>query len=98
MAAPLVAGGNPRRNRGACGRMRIFAVPTLWVDSSSTDDSRLRGARPETDVHFASLGRAFQADSSGFSPIEGGLAGGGAVSWRASSRERAHECGGGVWG
>jgi hypothetical protein len=23
---------------------------TLWVDSSSTDDSRLRGARPQSDI------------------------------------------------
>ena len=35
---------------------------------------------PETDMHFASLGRAFQADGRGFSPIEGGLEGGGSVS------------------
>lgn len=34
----------------------------------------------ETDMHFASLGRAFQADGRGFSPIEGGLEGGGSVS------------------
>src|SRR5260370_165214 len=32
---------------------------------------------PETDRHFALLGRAFQADGRGFSPIEGGLEGGG---------------------
>jgi hypothetical protein len=37
---------------------------------------------PETDKHFASLGRAFQAD--GFSPIEGGLEGGGSVSCSAA--------------
>jgi len=35
---------------------------------------------PETDRHFALLGRAFQADGRGFSPIEGGLEGGGSVS------------------
>jgi hypothetical protein len=35
---------------------------------------------PETDMHSASLGRAFQADGRGFSPIEGGLEGGGSVS------------------
>ncbi len=35
---------------------------------------------PEADKHFASLGRAFQADGRGFSPIEGGLEGGGSVS------------------
>ena len=34
----------------------------------------------EPDMHFASLGRAFQADGRGFSPIEGGLEGGGSVS------------------
>ena len=38
------------------------------------------GFVPETDMHFASLGRAFQADGRGFSPIEGGLEGGGSVS------------------
>jgi len=37
-------------------------------------------AVPETDMHFASLARAFQADGRGFSPIEGGLEGGGSVS------------------
>jgi hypothetical protein len=35
---------------------------------------------PETDMQFASLGRAFQADGRGFSPIEGGREGGGSVS------------------
>jgi len=30
-------------------------------------------------VHFASLGRAFRADGRGFSPIEGGLEGGGSA-------------------
>jgi hypothetical protein len=35
---------------------------------------------PESDRHFASLGRAFQADGRGFSPIEGGLESGGSVS------------------
>jgi hypothetical protein len=35
---------------------------------------------PEADMHFASLGRAFHADGRGFSPIEGGLDGGGSVS------------------
>jgi hypothetical protein len=34
---------------------------------------------PESGMHFASLGRAFQADGRGFSPIEGGLEGGGSV-------------------
>ena len=33
-----------------------------------------------TDINVASLGRAFQADDRGFSPIEGGLEGGGSVS------------------
>jgi hypothetical protein len=33
-----------------------------------------------TDMRFASLGRAFQADGRGFSAIEGGLEGGGSVS------------------
>jgi hypothetical protein len=35
---------------------------------------------PESDIHFASLGRAFQADGRGLSPIEGGLEGGGSIS------------------
>jgi hypothetical protein len=34
---------------------------------------------PETDMHFTSL-QAFQPDGRGFSPIEGGLEGGGSVS------------------
>jgi hypothetical protein len=39
-------------------------------------------ATVDEDGHysFASLGRAFQADSRGFSPIEGGPEGGGSVS------------------
>jgi hypothetical protein len=36
--------------------------------------------RDVEDLHFASLGRAFQADGRGFSPIEGGQEGGGSVS------------------
>lgn len=36
--------------------------------------------RARKGMHFASLGRAFQADGRGFSPIEGGLEGGGSVS------------------
>jgi hypothetical protein len=41
-----------------------------------------RRATVDEDRHysFASLGRAFQADGRGFSPIEGGLEGGGSVS------------------
>ena len=32
-------------------------MATLWVDSSSTGDSRLRGALPEADIHLR--GRSF---------------------------------------
>jgi hypothetical protein len=32
---------------------------------------------PESDMHFASLGRAFPDAGRGFSPIEDGLEGGG---------------------
>jgi hypothetical protein len=37
---------------------------------------------PKTDMDFASLDRAFQADGRGFSPFEGRLEGGGSVSWK----------------
>jgi hypothetical protein len=55
-------------------------VVRLPFDSGCGDQSRDRRDVPETDMHFASLGRAFQADGRGFSPIEGGLEGGGSVS------------------
>ena len=37
---------------------------------------------PETDMHFAAHGKAFQADGRGFSLIDAGLEGGGSVSWK----------------
>jgi hypothetical protein len=45
-----------------------------------TGESRDFRFGPGTDVHFASLGRTFYADVRGFSPIDGGLEGGGSVS------------------
>ena len=44
-------------------------------------------------MHFAALGRAFQADRRGFRPIEGGPEGGGSVLWivaiKSSTKARA---------
>jgi hypothetical protein len=44
--------------------------------------SRLLHSRVLAAGGAASLGRAFQVDGRGFSPIEGGLEGGGSVSWK----------------
>ena len=57
------------------GPGRTYAVALLAGWASQEAAQRIRTAK-----HFASLGRAFQADGRGFSPIEGGLEGGGSVS------------------
>ena len=45
-------------------------------------EGRGRSGSNITDMHFASLGRAFQRDDRGSSPIEGGPEGGRSVSWK----------------
>ena len=56
--------------------------PRLQLEKFAINGAKrlLQHNLPETDMHFASLGRAFQADGRGFSPIEGGLEGCGSAS------------------
>jgi L-alanine-DL-glutamate epimerase-like enolase superfamily enzyme len=49
-AAAFVARLQPCQLPGRAARQLPDQSTTLWVDSSSTGDSRLRGARPQTDI------------------------------------------------
>jgi hypothetical protein len=75
-----------RRVVAICKRIRKSGLTATPRASASQPKAAILGPTrhvaevPEADMHFASLGKAFQADGRGFSPIEGGLEGGGSVS------------------
>ena len=51
--ATFVTRLQPCRSPGQAARQLPDQSTTLWVESSSTDDSRLRGARPSRDIQRA---------------------------------------------
>jgi hypothetical protein len=57
----------------------IHSAPTAGL-LPTVPLARVRPDCAGTGMRFASLGRAFQVDGRGFSPIEGGLEGSGSVS------------------
>jgi hypothetical protein len=59
-------------------------MSALHLTAAEERTSQIGSLVPETDMHFASLGMAFQADGRSFSSIEGGLEGGGSVSRSAA--------------
>src|SRR6266446_7602179 len=56
--ATFVTRLQPFRLSGRAARQLPDQSTTLWVDSSSTGDSRLRGARPFTSVRVCPLSAA----------------------------------------
>ena len=71
--ATFVTRLRPRRLPGQAARQLPDQSTTLWVESSSTDDSRLRGARPESDIEWVPLTANV---SEVCAPISRGLLGG----------------------